>query len=644
MAVINRYDTPAESNIINTYTPIPFDEIAKAGMARQQRYDQAALLEDQAPELIGGPSLEAIQLAGVPGTLAVGDRARVEALNQELTRRLDNLSQAAGTMDKGDAAYQRELRRLYRDISREKSPTGVYGRAAANVATAQELQKRIAENPDLQKSPWLANQLNRQIQQFAEASQAGLTDFQANAPIGEYVDITKETDQAIDGINSILIDSIDNIQESTMYQGYLQTGKFTGIPENKIRNAVRSYLNTVANPVTRDLESRREYMKNYTNLSDDQIDEAIRNEKKQLENFLVYKYTENDQDYNIKTDSGYNLATQSLDAYTPLIAQNSIFTDSREDTLNGFLDKLTFSNGQLNRDVVTGEQGSPLTRAILASSGVVDYGAAMGRQSSDTELAYQLLDEYGFRKELNGLSEEQKLTKIVDFLKHSQVTSDLRYFPHSQAQGPMKEFIINNLATANFDVVGKDSHSSNIAGRNSVAEALGYAPDELKQVLKGDDAKFGIDFNVGKFVLEVPDKTKRKGKAGHKYLLFDLDEDAKAAIQTASTVNRYYNDPKTYTKVPEGLTDLSTIKSLNPTFTPMGTENGVPVYVYVAGSRDITKPNQNTKTLYKYNPVTGESIPTTLRDYNNAYTKSTTLNYAKEGIKYIKTNEDIRGN
>ena len=44
---IGAYDRPTESNIINTYSPIPFDVIAQAGAARQGRYDETLASLDQ---------------------------------------------------------------------------------------------------------------------------------------------------------------------------------------------------------------------------------------------------------------------------------------------------------------------------------------------------------------------------------------------------------------------------------------------------------------------------------------------------------------------------------------------------------------------------------------------------------------------
>jgi len=44
---VNRYDIPAQSEFINTYVPIPFEQMVGAGQVQQQRYDTASAAIDQ---------------------------------------------------------------------------------------------------------------------------------------------------------------------------------------------------------------------------------------------------------------------------------------------------------------------------------------------------------------------------------------------------------------------------------------------------------------------------------------------------------------------------------------------------------------------------------------------------------------------
>lgn len=329
---INRYDQPAQSQFINTYVPIPFDVLAQAGMARQQRHDQV-MEQELEFDPTAGPSLKYITTPmGEP--LEVGDRAAVETAQQEFENRLSNLSQLAGTTDRGDPRYQRELRSLYRDLAKARSSAGVFGRAKANVERYKQIQEQIAENPDVQKAPWLANQLEAQIRQFADASRqgAGIADLQAPAGIGEYVDRTAEFNDAIKNINSIILDIVDTPAEALMNNpGYIKTGKFSGIPRSKIQDAARAYLKT-NNSVTQDLAQQREYLENYTDMSDAEIEQIMQREKQELENYLVSIYTESDATYNFKSDAEYgrkadedNQIETLLGTFRPNLIESDIF-------------------------------------------------------------------------------------------------------------------------------------------------------------------------------------------------------------------------------------------------------------------------------------------------------------------------------
>jgi len=45
---VNRFDTPAQAQFINTYVPIPFEEMMKVGQIKQERYDRAMAAADAA--------------------------------------------------------------------------------------------------------------------------------------------------------------------------------------------------------------------------------------------------------------------------------------------------------------------------------------------------------------------------------------------------------------------------------------------------------------------------------------------------------------------------------------------------------------------------------------------------------------------
>jgi hypothetical protein len=90
---VNRYDTPARSEFINTYVPIPFEQMVAAGQVQQQRYDQAAAALDQ--KLADAANLKAIPntrdyeyIQGIQGTMRdIADQFSQKDLANPIVRR-----------------------------------------------------------------------------------------------------------------------------------------------------------------------------------------------------------------------------------------------------------------------------------------------------------------------------------------------------------------------------------------------------------------------------------------------------------------------------------------------------------------------------------------------------------------------------
>lgn len=86
---INRYDTPAQANFVNTYVPIPFDDIMKAGLLKQARIEESQKASDEALA-----SLNAIRVAAP-------DEAAYLGIQGNYSKRLDDLANQSpiGSMD-----------------------------------------------------------------------------------------------------------------------------------------------------------------------------------------------------------------------------------------------------------------------------------------------------------------------------------------------------------------------------------------------------------------------------------------------------------------------------------------------------------------------------------------------------------------
>lgn len=124
----NQYDTPAQAQFVDTYVPIPFQEMMQAGAAKQHSYDDS---QNRADGLVD--AYKNIKVA--PVDMATKNM-RIRQINDEITKLVDEHP------DLGSYEFKRKLNRYQRDISTDPWWTS----AQANVKPYEELVKSIGEN------------------------------------------------------------------------------------------------------------------------------------------------------------------------------------------------------------------------------------------------------------------------------------------------------------------------------------------------------------------------------------------------------------------------------------------------------------------------------------------------------------------
>lgn len=102
----NRYENPLAAQFINTYTPIPFQEMVAAGQMKQQRYDQASNAMDSAIGAID-------EITAIPNS---ADELRAK----EYSDKMRTLRDKYVTKDLSDPFVQREMsNELHNTINKE---------------------------------------------------------------------------------------------------------------------------------------------------------------------------------------------------------------------------------------------------------------------------------------------------------------------------------------------------------------------------------------------------------------------------------------------------------------------------------------------------------------------------------------------
>ena len=208
---ITGYTSPAQMQLIDTYVPIPFQELAQAGAQKQNYYDQGVAQEMATQDVLAQQAgLEQISLPGTGQVTQLGDREIVKQRTQAYEDRITELSKSY--RDKSSPEYRNELKRVVSELRKDIGPEGVFGIAAKNREVEAKLQQMYANNPDAFSYRY-ADVLG-DIKQGIRPD--GLSRLQINSNVSKGVDIDEKIGTLMSRIRSIS-------EDPKMYKNYLGT-------------------------------------------------------------------------------------------------------------------------------------------------------------------------------------------------------------------------------------------------------------------------------------------------------------------------------------------------------------------------------------------------------------------------------------
>lgn len=240
--MINAYMQPAGYEAVNTYTPIPFQELMAAGMTKQKQYEEAdAITQDLETNLESQAGLKEISVPGSGTPLEVGDYARVETRKKYYNDMITDLT--LNTPDKGSPMYRSKITNVIKQMRKDLSPEGVFGVASANRQSYAETIKEIRSSEDAAANPWLLQGKRQSLIDFANRSKQEVARYDNSSPIGKDPEVNRRLADIMKNIEPELLKSYAN----EVSPGEIRSGKLSAVTRQR---AYEVALGLIANDPT----------------------------------------------------------------------------------------------------------------------------------------------------------------------------------------------------------------------------------------------------------------------------------------------------------------------------------------------------------------------------------------------------------
>ena len=308
----NRFDTPAQYNPIDTYVPLPLQQLMGAVQYKQAQGDAAEDAALRLSEKQMGSVLKSIDRPGF-GRTDVSDISGAREADEKMksyNQRLSDLMSRG--VDPSGPMFRRELAGLGSEMRQFFAPEGLGGQAMQRDAEYKQLQAALAR-AEIGDKPWLAGPIRKELDRF----------IKEGGPINTGVSAVKPIDMAITGdklmnniapmVKEVTYPSVDKNGNTVM----ISTGR-KEVSEDKIRAAANGLLNSsdIGNELNLIEEHFTDLMKeNDPNVTDKEAaayGAQKRNERyKELEDGLVAKYKELSEKSGISIVGGKGSTTEN---------------------------------------------------------------------------------------------------------------------------------------------------------------------------------------------------------------------------------------------------------------------------------------------------------------------------------------------
>ena len=303
----NRYDSPAEYHPIDTYVPIPFQEISQAAQYRQKRADEIEATEVKLGDLAVAKGLDAVRLSNGE-LMKVNDLTDARKFVDDYNLKLTSIANKIGTGDRSNPEYRREVLRLTSELKNALGSEGALGKATYNQEQYKQLQETLMKSADdISKQPWLAGQYDDELRRFASSPGTAL---QSGVGIGKYVDRVKDIDDLTKGMESQFMGEGKPTVDAN---GVITYSQASGVSPKRVAEVVKNIMSS--GNVAKSFQDEAIHLaKNYMRdgLSKEEAatkaTKEVTDKQNDILSAMINKYTEHevDIDRKVMSDSMYD--------------------------------------------------------------------------------------------------------------------------------------------------------------------------------------------------------------------------------------------------------------------------------------------------------------------------------------------------
>jgi hypothetical protein len=606
---MTRYDSPAQQQLMQTYSPVPFQELMQAGAAKQNSYDQGAAAKDAYYS-----QLSNVKVA--PGQDEQDYNDKIAKLSSSLKDLTTN------TPDMSSYEFKSNLNNIIREQNKDSWWRNAQQNRDLYVKAAQQVQEEKNKgNVDYNLLPAYQYMHNFEKKGTQGLMQEGNGMFQLPGTT-KYADYGERMDKIL---NEVKPDSSDVTGYDS--SGYMQVKQ--GHENRTIGKLVQAGMSRIGE-FSSTLEGQ-----NFNNKLTAQLGHQPTQEE--------YLHAYHDMVTSIATGKVYHKANYGVNF-------DKSHGDWQDENSGG--DKYQYTNSlSVNKDIE--DKASNLsqlaslktkpdessianvnmygTMSPTTSSGAYDGNKIMQqKQQAANDLRHKFPELWNVK----GNSYEETLNKVLDegSKYYSNQAKNLKNSTFAVADNKssdkLRQLTVAHMIDASIESpelgVAKD-----FSDKNNVAKKLGYdTAEDLRNFIADKKSKVNIstDFDKGKIRIEVPYKGKGNDKMATLYM--NVDDTGNNILKQGNNLKEAFKNDQTYTDPSGGdfnrKVSARDIQS-NPSAThlPGDTSGKVPdSYYVVVGSPSISNPDGGKKVIRYFNNGKGEYVQVPgLSDYgdvNNA--------------------------